>query len=76
MSDVILLEKNGPIATLTLNRPDILNPLGQAGDGEAVRAVCQEIELRHSDGGWPRLFRRRRREGHEGALGRIRRQPL
>jgi len=44
MSDVILLEKNGPIATLTLNRPDILNPLGQAGDGEAVRAVCQEIE--------------------------------
>lgn len=44
MSEVILLEKNGPIATLTLNRPDILNPLGQAGDGEAVRAVCQEIE--------------------------------
>ena len=44
MSNVILLEKRGPIATLTLNRPDILNPLGQAGDGEAVRAVCQEIE--------------------------------
>ncbi|MEL6752557.1 MAG: crotonase/enoyl-CoA hydratase family protein [Pseudomonadota bacterium] len=44
MSDVILLEKQGPIATITLNRPDTLNPLGQAGDGEAVRAVCQEIE--------------------------------
>ncbi|MEL6568753.1 MAG: crotonase/enoyl-CoA hydratase family protein [Pseudomonadota bacterium] len=44
MSDVILLEKNGPIATITLNRPEILNPLGQAGDGEAVRAICQEIE--------------------------------
>ena len=44
MSDVILLEKQGPIAVMTLNRPEIMNPLGQQGDGEAVRAVCQEIE--------------------------------
>ena len=29
---------------MTLNRPEIMNPLGQQGDGEAVRAVCQEIE--------------------------------
>ena len=44
MSDVILLEKQGPIAVMTLNRPEIMNPLGQQGDGEAVRAVCQEVE--------------------------------
>ncbi len=44
MSNVILLEKQGPIAVMTLNRPEIMNPLGQLGDGEAVRAVCQEIE--------------------------------
>jgi len=44
MSTVITLEKDGPVAVMTLNRPEILNPLGQAGDGEAVRAVCQEIE--------------------------------
>lgn len=44
MSDVVVLEKSGPIATLTLNRPEQLNPLGQAGDGEAFAAACAEIE--------------------------------
>lgn len=44
MSDVILLEKQGPIAVMTLNRPEIMNPLGQQGDGAAVRSICQEIE--------------------------------
>ncbi|MEM9738423.1 MAG: crotonase/enoyl-CoA hydratase family protein [Pseudomonadota bacterium] len=44
MSGFILLEKSGPIAVITLNRPESLNPLGQVGDGEAVRAICQEIE--------------------------------
>lgn len=44
MSDIISLAKDGPIATLTLTRPDMLNALGQEGDGEAVAAACAEIE--------------------------------
>lgn len=44
MSDVVLLEKHGPIAVLTINRPDIMNPLGQAGDGPAFAKVCADIE--------------------------------
>jgi len=40
---ILLLEKRGPIAILTLNRPDMLNALGQEGDGPAVAAVCAEI---------------------------------
>lgn len=41
---VIELEKKGPIAVLTLNRPDMMNALGQDGDGVAIRAACGEIE--------------------------------
>lgn len=41
---VITLEKRGPIAILTLNRPDMMNALGQEGDGAAVVAACQEVE--------------------------------
>lgn len=41
---VIKLEKNGPIAVMTLNRPDMMNALGQDGDGVAIRAACAEIE--------------------------------
>lgn len=44
MSDVVILEKRGPIAVMTINRPDQMNPLGQEGDGAAFRAVCEEIE--------------------------------
>lgn len=44
MAEVVLLEKHGPIAILTINRPDILNPLGQAGDGETFQRICNEIE--------------------------------
>jgi 2-(1,2-epoxy-1,2-dihydrophenyl)acetyl-CoA isomerase len=40
---MIRLEKNGPIAVLTLNRPDAMNALGEPGDGEAVAAACAEI---------------------------------
>ncbi|WP_084398853.1 crotonase/enoyl-CoA hydratase family protein [Henriciella aquimarina] len=41
---VIKLEKSGPIATLTLTRPDMMNALGQEGDGPSVVAACAEIE--------------------------------
>ncbi|WP_300381013.1 crotonase/enoyl-CoA hydratase family protein [Henriciella sp.] len=41
---VIKLEKSGPIATLTLTRPEMMNALGQEGDGTEVAAACAEIE--------------------------------
>ncbi|MEM0986710.1 MAG: crotonase/enoyl-CoA hydratase family protein [Pseudomonadota bacterium] len=44
MSDIVKLAVEGPIATLTLNRPDMMNALGQEGDGEAIAAACTEIE--------------------------------
>ena len=31
------------VATLTLNRPESMNALGQAGDGDAFVAVCDAI---------------------------------
>ena len=41
---VVKLEKHGPIATLTLSRPEMLNALGQDGDGAEMVAACAEIE--------------------------------
>lgn len=41
---VIKLEKNGAVATLTLTRPEMMNALGQEGDGADVAAACAEIE--------------------------------
>ena len=40
---MITLEKKGPIAILTLNRPDAMNALGEPGDGDAVRDACAQI---------------------------------
>ncbi len=40
---ILLLERRGHIALMTLNRPDMLNALGQLGDGPAIAAVCAEI---------------------------------
>jgi len=45
---MITLEKKGPIAILTLNRPDAMNALGEPGDGEAVRDACAQINKDHS----------------------------
>jgi enoyl-CoA hydratase/carnithine racemase len=40
---MIKLEKQGPIALLTLNRPEAMNALGEPGDGDAVAAACAEV---------------------------------
>ena len=37
------LEKAGPIVTVTIERPDVMNALGDDGDGAAFEAVCAEI---------------------------------
>ena len=41
---LLTLERRGPIALLTLNRPEALNALGAPGDGDAVAAVCAEVD--------------------------------
>jgi len=40
---LITLDKRGPVAILTLNRPDSLNALGAEGDGDQVRAACDGV---------------------------------
>jgi enoyl-CoA hydratase/carnithine racemase len=43
LDDELILEKDGAIARLTLNRPDTRNPLGHPGDGERFRAAADAI---------------------------------
>lgn len=43
MSDIVKLEMDGAVATLTLTRPDTMNALGEHGDGAAIAAACTEI---------------------------------
>src|SRR5580693_20539 len=42
MSD-LLFEKDGHVVTLTINRPDARNPLGEEGDGELFAEACARI---------------------------------
>jgi enoyl-CoA hydratase/carnithine racemase len=39
----LLFEKTGPIVTLTINRPDARNPLGEEGDGELFAEAAGRI---------------------------------
>jgi len=39
----LLFEKDGPVATLTINRPDTRNPLGEEGDGELFADAAANI---------------------------------
>jgi 2-(1,2-epoxy-1,2-dihydrophenyl)acetyl-CoA isomerase len=43
MSNVIRVDRDGAVATLTMSRPDAMNALGELGDGEAFAAVCDDI---------------------------------
>ncbi|MDO7842246.1 crotonase/enoyl-CoA hydratase family protein [Sphingomonas immobilis] len=40
---IITTERQGPIAILRLNRPDLMNALGAPGDGEAIQAACAAL---------------------------------
>ena len=40
---LIELARSSHIATLTLNRPESMNALGQAGDGDAFVEACSSI---------------------------------
>ena len=39
----LLFDKVGPVVTLTINRPDARNPLGEEGDGPLFAEACQRI---------------------------------
>jgi enoyl-CoA hydratase/carnithine racemase len=40
---ILTLERRGPVALLTINRPEALNALGALGDGDTFAAVCEEV---------------------------------
>ncbi|SFO87254.1 crotonase/enoyl-CoA hydratase family protein [Qipengyuania nanhaisediminis] len=40
---LLQIDTDNHITTLTLNRPDSMNPLGAAGDGDAFVAACEAI---------------------------------
>lgn len=42
-NDLLLFEKQGHIARVTINRPDKRNPLGLAGDGEQFYAMAKRV---------------------------------
>lgn len=44
MTNILTLDRDGPVAILTLNRPDMLNALGQDGDGQAFADMRATLE--------------------------------
>ena len=40
---LLQIERDGAVATLTIDRGDIMNPLGSPGDGDEFQSVCNEI---------------------------------
>lgn len=45
MSDYLKFDKQGPVVTLTLNRPEIRNALIGDADGDEIVEACQRINL-------------------------------
>ena len=45
---ILTLERRGPVALLTINRPEAMNALGALGDGDAFTAVCNEVNADRS----------------------------
>lgn len=43
ITDALLFEKDGPVVTLTINRPDMRNPLGEPDDAENFQAAANRI---------------------------------
>ena len=43
MSNALLTSRQGAVMTVTINRPDQLNILGEPGDGDAFRKVFDAI---------------------------------
>jgi len=41
--DLLLFEKHGHVAKVTINRPDKRNPLGLAGDGDQFHAMAKNV---------------------------------
>ena len=48
MSEFLLFETHGPVAVVTINRPESRNPLGHDGDGDAFAAVAARINADRS----------------------------
>src|SRR5262249_55303738 len=42
-TEALLFDVQGPVATLTINRPDARNPLGHEGDGDLFAAAAAKI---------------------------------
>jgi enoyl-CoA hydratase/carnithine racemase len=48
MSDFLIFEREGPVATLTINRAESRNPLGHEGDGDAFAEAAARINADRS----------------------------
>ena len=49
----LLSEKSGAIVTLTINRPESRNPLGEEGDGPLFAEACAAINAASHLAHWP-----------------------
>lgn len=48
MSSLLLIERSGAVVTLTINRPDMRNPLGEEGDGQVFQSAIADINADRS----------------------------